>query len=54
MMLQQRRLHSACVTSPRDVCKGGDTLAAIAAVTAARNSCTQRNSGMKAAMSAVC
>ena len=40
----------------RAVChpiKGGDTLAAIAAVIAARNSCTQRNGGLKAAMSAV-
>ena len=34
--------------------KGGDTLVAIAAVIAARNSCTQRNGGLKAAMSAVC
>ena len=34
--------------------KGGDTLAAIiVAVIAARNSCTQRNGGLKAAMSAV-
>ena len=35
--------------------KGSDTLAAIAAVIAARNnSCTQRNGCLKAAMSAVC
>ena len=32
----------------------GDTLAAIAAVIAARNSCTQGNGGLKIAMSAVC
>ena len=38
---------------PLPVCKWGDTLAAIAAVIAARNSCTQRNGGLKAAMSAV-
>ena len=31
-------------------CKADDTLAAIAAVTAARNSCTQTNGGLKVAL----